>query len=144
MENSEGARSLTRHGRCAPKAYSKLLRRDALEQLLRNRGIEAIILCGFATETGIEGTATHANQLGSYPVIVEETVGNRKQDASNVRSSTDRRDGPQAQTALSTGKFCGRLYLAGPTIRASSRLSRNAYFFVCKSKLRSNRRRMIR
>jgi nicotinamidase-related amidase len=114
-----------------------------LEQLLRNRGIEAIILCGLATETGIEGTARHASQLGFYPVIVEEAVGSRKQDASNVRSSTDRRDGPQAQTALSTGKFCGRLYLVGPTIRASSRPSRNAYFFVCKSKLRSNRRRMI-
>jgi nicotinamidase-related amidase len=48
-----------------------------LEQLLRNRGIEAIILCGVATEAGIEGTARHASQLGFYPVIAEDAVGSR-------------------------------------------------------------------
>jgi nicotinamidase-related amidase len=51
-----------------------------LEQLLRNRGIEAVILCGVATEAGIEGTARHASQLGFYPVIVEDAVGSRNQD----------------------------------------------------------------
>ena len=51
-----------------------------LEQLLRNRGIETIILCGVATEAGIEGTARHASQLGFYPVIVEDAVGSRNQD----------------------------------------------------------------
>jgi nicotinamidase-related amidase len=51
-----------------------------LEQLLRNRGIETIILCGVATEAGIEGTARHASQLGFYPVIVEDAVGSRRQE----------------------------------------------------------------
>jgi nicotinamidase-related amidase len=51
-----------------------------LEQLLRNRGIEGIILCGVATEAGIEGTARHASQLGFYPVIVEDAVGSRNQE----------------------------------------------------------------
>jgi biuret amidohydrolase len=51
-----------------------------LEQLLRNRGIETVILCGVATEAGIEGTARHASQLGFYPVIVEDAVGSRNQE----------------------------------------------------------------
>jgi nicotinamidase-related amidase len=51
-----------------------------LEQLLRNKGVEAVILCGVATEAGIEGTARHASQLGFYPVIVEDAVGSRNQE----------------------------------------------------------------
>ncbi len=51
-----------------------------LEQLLRNRGIEAVILCGIATQAGIEGTARHASELGFCPVIVEDAVGSRNQE----------------------------------------------------------------
>ena len=46
-----------------------------LEQILRSRGVETLILCGVTTEVGIEGTARHAGYLGFLPVIVEDAVG---------------------------------------------------------------------
>ena len=38
-----------------------------LEQVLRNRGIETVVLTGVSTEAGIEGTARHASYLGFFP-----------------------------------------------------------------------------
>ena len=46
-----------------------------LEQMLRNRGIETLVLAGVSTEAGIEGTARHASYLGFRPVVVEDAVG---------------------------------------------------------------------
>ena len=46
-----------------------------LEQFLRNRGVDTIILAGVSTEAGIEGTARHAAALGFIPVVVEDAVG---------------------------------------------------------------------
>jgi nicotinamidase-related amidase len=46
-----------------------------VEQLLRNRGVDTIILTGVSTDAGIEGTARHAAALGFLPVVVEDAVG---------------------------------------------------------------------
>jgi nicotinamidase-related amidase len=46
-----------------------------VEQLLRNRGVDAVILTGVSTDAGIEGTARHAAALGFIPVVVEDAVG---------------------------------------------------------------------
>jgi nicotinamidase-related amidase len=52
-----------------------------LDQLLRNRGIDTIVLAGVSTEAGIEGTARHASYLGYSPVIVEDAVGSFDREA---------------------------------------------------------------
>jgi nicotinamidase-related amidase len=46
-----------------------------LEQILRNRGVDTLVLAGVSTEGGIEGTARHASYLGFFPVIAEDAVG---------------------------------------------------------------------
>jgi len=46
-----------------------------VEQFLRNRGVDTIILAGVSTDAGIEGTARHAAALGFLPVVVEDAVG---------------------------------------------------------------------
>ena len=46
-----------------------------VEQLLRNRGVDTVILAGVSTDAGIEGTARHAAALGFLPVVVEDAVG---------------------------------------------------------------------
>jgi nicotinamidase-related amidase len=46
-----------------------------LEQILRSRNIETLILCGVSTEGGIEGTARHGAYLGFIPVIAQDAVG---------------------------------------------------------------------
>jgi len=46
-----------------------------LEQMLRNRGIETLVLSGVSTEAGIEGTARHASYLGFRPIVVEDAIG---------------------------------------------------------------------
>lgn len=51
-----------------------------LEQILRNRGVSKIMLCGVATEVGIVGTAWHGAALGSIPITVEDAVGGRAQE----------------------------------------------------------------
>ena len=52
-----------------------------LDQMLRNRGIETVVLTGVSTEAGIEGTARHASYLGFFPVIVEDAVGSSDREA---------------------------------------------------------------
>ena len=52
-----------------------------LEQMLRNRGVETVVLAGVSTEAGIEGTARHASYLGFRPVIVEDAVGSSDREA---------------------------------------------------------------
>jgi nicotinamidase-related amidase len=51
-----------------------------LEQILRNRGVSRMLLCGVATEAGIAGTAWHGAALGFIPIIVEDAVGGRAQE----------------------------------------------------------------
>lgn len=46
-----------------------------LEQLLRNKAVDTVILAGVSTEVGIEGTARHAAYLGFVPIVVEDAVG---------------------------------------------------------------------
>ncbi len=45
------------------------------EVVLRNRGVETLVLCGVTTEHGIESTARHGSFLGFMPAIVEDAVG---------------------------------------------------------------------
>lgn len=52
-----------------------------LEQMLRNRGIETLVLVGVSTDGGIEGTARHASYLGFSPVVVEDAVGSFDKEA---------------------------------------------------------------
>ena len=52
-----------------------------LEQMLRNRGVETLVLAGVSTEAGIEGTARHASYFGFRPVIVEDAVGSFDREA---------------------------------------------------------------
>lgn len=52
-----------------------------LDQMLRNRGVDAMVLTGVSTEGGIEGTARHASYLGYFPIIVEDVVGSFDRDA---------------------------------------------------------------
>jgi len=46
-----------------------------LEQMLRFRNIEVLVLTGVSTEAGIMGTARHASTLGFHPLVVEDAVG---------------------------------------------------------------------
>jgi nicotinamidase-related amidase len=46
-----------------------------LELLLRNRGVDTLILTGASTEVGIEGTARHGAYLGFIPIVVEDAIG---------------------------------------------------------------------
>jgi len=46
-----------------------------LDQLLKNRGIDSVVLVGVSTEGGIEGTARNASYLGYLVVIAEDAVG---------------------------------------------------------------------
>ena len=48
-----------------------------LEQMLRSKGLDTLILAGVSTEGGIEWTARHATLLGFMPVIVEDAVGSQ-------------------------------------------------------------------
>lgn len=50
------------------------------EHLLRNRGINVVVLSGFNTEVGIEATARHAGTLGFIPVIAEDAVGSSEKE----------------------------------------------------------------
>jgi nicotinamidase-related amidase len=46
-----------------------------LEQVLRARNVESLILTGVSTEGGVEGTARHGAYLGFIPVIAQDAVG---------------------------------------------------------------------
>jgi len=48
------------------------------EVVLRNRGVETLVLCGVTTEHGIESTARHGSFLGFMPAIVEDAVGSNR------------------------------------------------------------------
>jgi len=52
-----------------------------LDQVLRNRGVDTLVLAGVSTEGGIEGTARHASYLGYLPVIARDAVGSFDREA---------------------------------------------------------------
>ena len=62
-----------------------------LNQLLKNRGVDTLILCGVSTEGGIEGTARHAYYLGYFPVIAEDAVGSFDREAHEAALNLMRR-----------------------------------------------------
>jgi nicotinamidase-related amidase len=52
-----------------------------LEQMLRNRGIQTLVLTGVSTDGGIEGTARHSSYLGFRTTVVEDAVGSFDKEA---------------------------------------------------------------
>jgi len=48
---------------------------------LRDVGCKSFIICGFATEIGIEPTVRHGADLGFIPIIAEDACGGGEQDA---------------------------------------------------------------
>ncbi|MDG6996133.1 MAG: cysteine hydrolase [Nitrososphaerota archaeon] len=46
-----------------------------LDQLLRARNIDSIVVVGVRTEIGVEATARHGAYLGYLPIVVEDAVG---------------------------------------------------------------------
>ncbi len=63
----------------------------ALEQVLRGRQVDTLILCGVSTEVGIDGTARHGAYLGFLPVIAEDAVGSPEKDVHENMLSIMRR-----------------------------------------------------
>lgn len=59
-----------------------------LELQLRRRGIDTIILCGIATNIGVESTARHAWELGFSLVIAEDacSAANTEQHNSSINA----------------------------------------------------------
>jgi len=55
-----------------------------LEQRLRARDIETLVLTGVATEQGIELTARHAMTLGFFAAVVEDAVGSLSAEGHQV------------------------------------------------------------
>jgi nicotinamidase-related amidase len=47
----------------------------SFEQLIRNAGIDTIVISGVSTEVGVESTARNGGSLGFIPVIAEDAVG---------------------------------------------------------------------
>lgn len=64
-----------------------------LNLALRDCGINAVIIVGFATEIGIEPTVRHAADLGYIPVIVTDACGGGNEEA--------------AQRSIESLKFAG-------------------------------------
>ena len=52
-----------------------------LEQVLRSKNVETLILTGVSTEVGIEATVRHGAYLGFIPVIAEDAVGSSDKQA---------------------------------------------------------------
>lgn len=46
-----------------------------LAMALRDCGLNTVVICGIATEIGIEPTARHAVDLGFIPIVVEDACG---------------------------------------------------------------------
>lgn len=59
-----------------------------LELQLRRRGIDTLILCGIATNIGVESTARHAWELGFSLVIAEDacSAANTEQHQSSINN----------------------------------------------------------
>ncbi len=58
-----------------------------LEQMLRFRHVETLVLTGVSTEAGIMGTARHASTLGFHPLVVEDAVGSQTPEGNEAALS---------------------------------------------------------
>lgn len=58
-----------------PKTTPSFFVGTPIEQMLRYRKVETLVLTGVSTEAGIMGTARHAGTLGFHPLVVEDAVG---------------------------------------------------------------------
>lgn len=58
--------------RIAEKSQPSIFFDTAVDSWLRVRGIRSIVLCGFATDIGVEFSARHATALGYFPVVAED------------------------------------------------------------------------
>ena len=54
-----------------------------LEEMLRYRGVQTLVLTGVSTEAGIMGTARHAATLGFHPLVVEDAVGSMTKEGND-------------------------------------------------------------
>ena len=72
------------------RRLARRLQRDAravdrparlLASRLTSSGIDTLVICGLSTSGCIRATAVDAIQLGFRPIVVEDAVGDRWQDA---------------------------------------------------------------
>ncbi len=55
-----------------------------LELQLRRRGIDTIVLCGIATDFGVESTARFAYEYGFRQIFAEDAMASRSEEQHNV------------------------------------------------------------
>ncbi len=55
-----------------------------LELVLRRRGIDTIVLCGIATDYGVESTARFAYEYGFQQVFAEDAMSSRSEEQHNA------------------------------------------------------------
>ena len=51
-----------------------------LDERLRERGVEQVVLCGVATSAGVESTARAAHELGYHVVLATDAMADREPD----------------------------------------------------------------
>lgn len=51
-----------------------------LDPLLRNLGVDVLVLTGFRTDVGIDSTARYASDVGYIPVVVEDACGGNNKE----------------------------------------------------------------
>lgn len=66
-----------------PKHTASIFIGTHFEQLMRNAGITTIIICGIATEIGVESSGRDASNRGFFPVIITDAVSSYNQEAHN-------------------------------------------------------------
>jgi nicotinamidase-related amidase len=54
-----------------------------LAMALRDRGLISFMICGIATEIGIDPTVRHGSDLGFIPIVIEDACGHGHADAAN-------------------------------------------------------------
>ncbi|MFN0161845.1 MAG: cysteine hydrolase family protein, partial [Burkholderiales bacterium] len=80
---------------------------------LRVKNIRTIVLCGFATDIGVEFTVRHGNALGYHAVIAEDACGayaqvNHERSIAFLRDWADVASTAQVQAAWSGSAGTGR------------------------------------
>jgi nicotinamidase-related amidase len=66
-----------------PKTTPSFFVGTPVEEMLRYRKIETLVLTGVSTEGGIMGTARHAATLGFHPLVVEDAVGSMTKEGND-------------------------------------------------------------
>ena len=62
------------------KQYPSAFFGTALDEMLRSRGVDSVLLAGLTTSGCIRASAIDAMQYGFVPVVVREAVGDRSQE----------------------------------------------------------------